>query len=448
MLQKDVGLRVVQRCDQSLASRFNGRSRVNRNHHPIFIAGAGCAGLSLAVHLLRADVKTRIILADSRQGYVRDRTWCGFATRRHPFAECVDHQWHHWRVRTEQHEAVSGSHQYPYEQIPADRFYRAALSEIEASHNAELRLGTRVERIEPAEDRVRIHLSDGTRLSASGVFDSRPLPSTSFAGTANDITLYQQFVGLHVVVPFDVFEPGVVEMMDFRLPQEAAIQFVYVLPYSRREAMVEATAFAPRPIEFNRLERTLLDYLQRHWSVVNPDVLHREQGVIPMTTIRMPVRPHARVIRIGLAGAAAKPSTGYAFGAIQGASAELTAPLARGVSFDALATPRHRRRISTFLDDVFLSYLHRHPSKAPNLFRTIFDRCPGDVISRFLTDTGDRRDDLRMIGSMPKLPFMIEAFRSVRTWCQLTEQEPCPPFRRQLPLASTRLLRQGCFMPD
>lgn len=402
----------------------------------------------MAVHLLRAGVKTRIILADPRQNYVRDRTWCGFATRHHPFSECVDHRWHQWRVRTELHEAISGSHQYPYEQIPADRFYRAALTEIQASHNVELHLGTSVDRVEPAEHRVRVHLSDGTRLSASGVFDSRPLPRASFIGTANDITLHQQFVGLHIVAPVDTFEPGVVEMMDFRLPQEEGIQFVYVLPYSLREAMVEATVFAPSPVEFSRLELKLLDYLRRHWSIVNPQMLHREQGIIPMTTARLPVRPHRRVIRIGLAGAAAKPSTGYAFGAIQGASAELAAQWARGVSFDALATPVHRRRISTFLDDVFLSYLHRHPLKAPDLFRTIFDRCPGDVISRFLTDTGGRRDDLRMIGSMPKLPFMIEACRSVRTWCHLTETEPCQPLRQQPEVASTPLLGQGNFMPD
>ena len=68
------------------------------------IAGAGCAGLSLAVQLAsqarrRRRPCPRIVVVEPRTAYRRDRTWCYWRFVDHPFQAAVTRRWHRWRVR-------------------------------------------------------------------------------------------------------------------------------------------------------------------------------------------------------------------------------------------------------------------------------------------------------------------------------------------------------------
>jgi lycopene beta-cyclase len=392
---------------------------------PILIAGAGCAGLSLAVELREKGYRGEVVLVDPRTEFGRDRTWCHFLTRPHAFESCIRHRWHHWCVKTSGRESVASSDRYPYVQVSSDDFYAKALSVVNATPSQRLCLGKGVRSIEPSDDSVRVVLSDRSVLRVAAVFDSRPSEAATGAAGPN-ITLYQQFVGLHVCCDKDVFAPDTADMMDFRIPQGDGIRFVYVLPYSGREALVEATSFAKDRVSQETLGTVVHQYLKAVHSTGQMKVVHGEHGCIPMTTSRPVARPHPRVIRTGLAGGAAKPSTGYAFGAIQRASATLAAELSSGVSPSRVSTPRHRRRRGTFLDDVFLSYLSNHPARAAGIFCDIFRNCPGDRIARFLTDTGSLADELSVIAAMPKIPFIVEAIRSVPIWSQPVEASGCP----------------------
>jgi lycopene beta-cyclase len=381
---------------------------------PILIAGAGCAGLSLAVELGQRDYPGEIIIVDPRTEYGRDRTWCHYLTRGHSFESCISHRWHRWRVRTDRGEAVASSNLYPYVQISSGRFYSKALKSIRSTPTQTLKLGVSVQSIEPGSDSVRVTLSDGSTRQVACVFDSRP--NVTEAAATPDVTLFQQFAGLRVATAHDAFTPDTTEMMDFRLPQCGSIRFIYLLPYSTREALVEATIFTEKPVDPCILKMAVLDYLKERCAVGHIELIHSEYGCIPMSTARMEARTHPRVIRIGLAGGAVKPSTGYAFGAIQQASARLADELSAGVSPSNVSTPHYRPRRSTFLDDVFLCYLSKHSEKAAEIFRGIFQSCSGDRIARFLTDSSTVADDLHIIAAMPKLPFMLEAFRSFQVW--------------------------------
>ena len=108
-----------------------------------------------------------------------------------------------------------------------------------------------------------------------------------------------------------------------------------------------------------------------------------------------------------------KPSTGYAFLAIQ----RFTRAFAeRLVAADLPAPPAARSRVSHGLDAIFLSYLRRHPERAPAIFAGLFERVPPDALVRFLTDTGGTRERLAVMSAMPKLPFLREAWHARRDW--------------------------------
>jgi lycopene beta-cyclase len=58
------------------------------------------------------------------------------------------------------------------------------------------------------------------------------------------------------------------------------------------------------------------------------------------------------------------------------------------------------------MDQLFLRVLRRHPELGPNLFATLFRRCPSAPLVRFLTGTGSVLDGGRVALSMPKAPFL------------------------------------------
>ena len=380
--------------------------------HDIVIAGAGCAGLSLAVHLIERGIgERRATLIDPRTGFGRDRTWSAFRVMRHPFERAVTHRWPEWTVRAAGHAITRGSARHPYEHIPSDAFYRIALERIEGSENVALELGTRVEHVEDRGDHVAVRTDRG-ELRARIVLDSRPPRFDEAPPARNEVRLLQGFVGWRVRSEAPVFDPGVCTLMDFAAPRDDAVRFVYVLPFSEHDALVEDTCFAAQPFTEDEHERGIVRWLEER-GIEDYEVIERERGVLPMTTERFDPAPSPRVLRIGLAGGLARPSTGYAFLAIQRQSRELAERLAQ-VEAPAPAPARAARTL--FLDRVFLSYLARAPAEGPDLFVRMFEHVPPDVLARFLSEASSPADDLRLMRALPALPFAAEALRSRRLW--------------------------------
>jgi len=315
--------------------------------------------------------------------------------------------------------------------VPSNAFYDSAIAAIDACPHAELVLGTRVTDIEDKGESVRVlteHQTGGRdTFDASVVFDSR-LNAAMFDPAKQGqtgVTLWQQFVGVEVEFDRPLGDAGVATLMDFDAAQSTlaglpAAGFCYVLPTSPTSALVEATVFAADRLPANVIGQLLAEQL-REFSKGRGTVReqYREQGTLPMSTVALDTAPSPRVRRIGLAGGFAKPSTGYAFAATQRFCDDLAKQMRRGV--EAPAVPIRSWR-TTFLDRVFLCrldrVLRRDPSVIGPLFVRMFAGTNASAMVRFLSDTGSVLDDLRVIASMPKLPFMLEAMRSVAVWTQ------------------------------
>jgi lycopene beta-cyclase len=386
----------------------------------LVIAGAGCAGLSLAAHVAVRAPHRRVVVIDPRTTFGRDRTWCYWDVHEHLFAEAATHRWAQWRVAGRGADVVCTSARYAYHHVPADAFYRAALARLARAPNVELALGERVTRVVDTGAAVVVETCR-RRLRATALFDSRPPAAVANAHAAEPgaVRLVQHFAGAFVRADRPVFEPGTATLMDFAadagpaVDGAAEIAFTYVLPFDAREALVESTviaAGAPAPGEH---ERRISGFLARRWPGVAFTTVATEGGAIPMATPAVPRRPSPRVYRIGIAGGLAKPSTGYAFLAIQRDASELARRLARD---ELPLPPAPRGRRATFLDRVFLSYLRRRPREAAELFAHLFARTDPDALVRFLSDTGSLADQVRVASALPFLPFAAEAVRSHRTW--------------------------------
>ncbi len=394
------------------------------------IIGGGCAGLSLAVHVVEAARRAgracpRVLVVEPRTSYRCDRTWCGWRMIDHPFAGAVSHRWSRWAVADGERRVVRASAAHPYEHIPADAFYALAQERLAAAPAVTLQLGVTVTAIaeRPAGSAgVEVTTSAGP-LTAAQVFDSRPGLDHAGGSEVEEVELVQHFVGWEVEAERDCFDPEVVEMMDFSGSQARGLHFMYVLPFTRRRALVEATYISASPLAPAQYEADIRGYLARKHGLEAFTVLFSEAGQIPMSTRPLRSKASPRVINIGLRGGLAKASTGYAFQAIQSFSAELAARLVArsNTHTDAhtdapLKPPAPRPAAAVAMDRVFLSYIDHHPGRAPALFVDLFEKLPPALLCRFLTDQGSPLDSLRVMASTPLGQMTAEVLRSRARW--------------------------------
>ncbi|MDQ3037995.1 MAG: lycopene cyclase family protein, partial [Myxococcota bacterium] len=258
---------------------------------------------------------------------------------------------------------------------------------------------------------VRVETSDGS-LRARVVWDARGGAPDERA-QRDDVRWLQHFVGWVVRTERPIFEPSVATLMDFEVTQQRGPHFVYVLPYARDEALVEDTYFSDAPLAEEEYERTIRAWLEAR-GAAHFEIVRRERGRIPMSTAELAPRTSPRIVPIGLRGGAAKPSTGYAFAFIQRQCDRLAQ-----VAADAGATPPDvavHAPIARFFDRVFLSYLRRNPTRAPEVFGALFERTEPEALVRFLSEEGGARDHLAVMNGVPRLPVAIEALRSRALW--------------------------------
>jgi lycopene beta-cyclase len=227
-------------------------------------------------------------------------------------------------------------------------------------------------------------------------------------GTPDDARL--AFTGWAVRCAEPVFDPDIPVLFDFRTPQDGGSRFVYVLPDDPYRALVELTAFVPRhgrTPTVNARAEALDGYLHDVLRSGRYEILRTESAVLPLRT-RPPAWAGRRILRIGAAAGLVKASTGYAYQRIQRDSAAVAGSLARcGHPFD-LPHLRHRHRL---LDAVLLDVLDREPARLEEAFARLFRANPAERVLRFLDEDTRPPDELRLIASLPPLPYLRALIR-------------------------------------
>jgi len=358
----------------------------------VAILGGGCAGLSLAVRLAESKLSVRVI--EPRAEYVHDRAWSFWRTRTDPFEDCVRREWSAWTVAGMHKQTLRNSSHMRYQTLEAGAFYTRARERIEQGKRISLSLGVAATGVLRSGKTWRID-TDAGAFTAKTVIDTRP---------PRRIPAYGQFfLGREIRTERPVFDPDVVQLMHFRPARSAGVDFVYILPFSADRALVEVTSFAP----YNPGPDVFAPWLDAEIDALDPgrtETLRTEAGALPMEAGFADPGPEG-VIRMGLGGGAARPSTGYAFTRTQIQADQVAAALMNGdvpkISLDGLMTH--------FMDRVFLQVLMTSPAHGPALFETLFRNAPRDRLERFLSGSTRTSDRLSVMASLPPLPFLRAA---------------------------------------
>ena len=377
------------------------------NRFRYIILGAGAAGLSLCQALLERGVRDPILILDRKAAFADDRTWCFWNVHPTPFTHLAAHCWHEWDVFDGAGErAVQTSPTVGYACLRSRDFYAHVLETTRRCGNVTLMLGCPIQDCR-SEDGQAVVEAAGVTYQADYVFDSR-LPAPS-----DGDMLTQRFFGQFVRTQAPCFDTTRCTLMDFRVSQAKGLHFLYTLPFSPTEALVEDTYIqdggaARLTPEEHRAE--IGAYLMHRCGLTDFAVTREETGAIPMTTRPFPKRD-GRVFFIGTAGGCTKPSSGYTFLRIQEQCrqiADAAVGEALGGFREALAPARYR-----FFDAVFLQVLRDDPAAFPSYFKRLFERVPPEALTAFLSETGTWHSDSQIIRSLPLGPFLWAAMKSL-----------------------------------
>ncbi|MGA9268978.1 MAG: lycopene cyclase family protein [Lutimonas sp.] len=374
------------------------------------IAGSGCAGLSL-LHGMLSDPDLRnknILVIDKDKKQENDRTWCFWEKEKGPFESIVHHEWKTLEFLTPEFTRKFDLEPYSYKMIRGIDFYEQVIDFASPFDNVDFRFES-IESMDADDDNALVKTSAGI-YSAPYVFNSTAL----FHPEMNpENSLLQHFEGWVIRTDKPIFDEKVGTLMDFRLDQKHGTTFMYVLPTSSTEALIEYTLFTEKLLEKEDYRSALKDYIRGYLDLENYEILHTEFGIIPMSLARFESSPNGsdRIINIGTAGGFTKASSGYTFQFIQKHTESIIQALISGNS--PMLEPSLREQVYQWYDRTLLDVLLTNKMEGREVFAKIFKKRPPKSILAFLGNESSVWDDLQIMSSLPILPFLTSGIKQL-----------------------------------
>jgi lycopene beta-cyclase len=172
--------------------------------------------------------------------------------------------------------------------------------------------------------------------------------------------------------------------------------------------LVEYTLFSANLLKGHEYDRAIADYLEKVRGIRNYRIDNTETGIIPMTDRPFLRQPHPHVMNIGTKGGLVKSSSGYAFLRIQKDAQAIVNSLTNyGNPFQVPESPARYR----LYDTLMLQVMHRNGNRMADIFSRLFKENSTTEIFRFLDEKASLSDNIRLISTLPKAPFLKALFK-------------------------------------
>jgi lycopene beta-cyclase len=366
----------------------------------LIIAGGGLAGslAALALAERRPDVDFLVLEETNRFG--GNHVWSFFdgdvEDRDHWLIEpLVCRRWGDHEVRFPHRFRTLGFGYNSVRSADLDSRMRSTLAP------ERYRLGSRIAEIAPDH----VTLTNGERHGATAVIDARgagPPPRLDLA--------WQKFVGLTCRFESDhgLARPII---MDACVEQDDGYRFVYSLPFSPTQLLVEDTYYSTSPVLDVPLVRCRVGSHLRRRGLEPAEILAQEAGVLPillggrLEDLWSASGPP--VARLGLRGGFFHPTTGYSLPDAVRNAVLLTEQ--RELTSGALHAVFHGRAAALWRQRRFYQRLNRMLFRAAEPRRRYrilehFYRLPEPLIARFYSGRLTALDKLRILSGRPPVP--------------------------------------------
>ena len=369
------------------------------------IIGAGGAGLNLllAMHTQGFLKENKVLVIEPSKNVSNNRTWCFWAkpedTIVKAFNGILHHQWDFAKIEGHSKKFYP----YRYYHLKGIDFYQFVYHCLGNNANVVWHPSA-AEKVETKQQEALVTTSTQDTFAAPWVFDSRLNEQALSHTEQKNAIVWQSFFGYRIKTQTSKFDTQALSMMDFDVEQQNQCQFVYLLPFSNQEALVELTRFGAECLDSNKDEPLLREWILQRFGEF--EIVENEVGRIPMSIQFNPDEAYHpttnRLIPIGTAAGAVKSTTGYAFLNMFYHAFDIVKALQNK---KPIPHPYHNIKFS-FYDQLLLIILKEKPHWGKEIFRTLFKKVALNKILKFLNEDTNVAEDLGILTSLPKRYFL------------------------------------------
>jgi lycopene beta-cyclase len=370
-------------------------------HFDYIFTGTGLATLMTVYKMILSGKFSNksILLLDENIKKNNDRTWCFWQKEGSLWNSVVSKKWDSALFANENFKRNMALKPYQYNQIKGLDFYNYVFDAISKNSNITF-LTEKVTDINELESHVFVG-TEANRFTCDYLFNSIYTKALVQNQTQYPV-LQQHFIGWFVKTETEIFNPEEATFMDFSVEQKGNTRFMYVLPVSKTEALIEYTLFSENLLQTEEYENAIQNYLHK-LGAEQFEILEKERGSIPMTCYPFWKKNTKRVLNIGTAGGWTKASTGYTFRNSDKKSSQLVDFLQKE---NFIMSSFHKKNRFWFYDLLLLDILHRNNELGSSIFSSLFKKGDPALIFKFLDEETNIKEDLRVILKCPKIPFI------------------------------------------
>lgn len=361
----------------------------------IFTGSGLSALMTVYKMILSQKFQTKsILLLDENAKQTNDRTWCFWEQKETLWENSISKKWNSVLFANADFKRNLELHPYQYNKIQGLDFYNQLLELIVNQKNIDF-AQEKVLAIEESESIVLVK-TESQSYSCSQVFNSIYNPSL-VTNQSKYPLLQQHFVGWFIKTEKPIFNPEQATFMDFSVAQKGNTRFMYVLPTSETEALLEYTLFSKDLLSKEEYETKIENYIQK-LGIQNYKIVEKEFGNIPMTCYPFWKHNTQNVINIGTAGGWTKASTGFTFKNSDQKSTELVSFLETQTDFRKF----HKKTKFWWYDLLLLDILDQKNETGAAIFSALFQKGNAPLILKFLDEKTSFWEDLQVIWKCPK----------------------------------------------
>lgn len=373
-----------------------------QHYHYIF-TGSGLSALMTVYEMIlsgKFDDKT-ILLLDENPKKSNDRTWC-FWDNSALFDEIVSKKWDVALFADENFQRNLDLNPYQYKMVRGLDFYNLVFDLISKKENIHF-ANQKVIDFEELGNHCIVK-TETENYTCNKIFNSIYNPNLVKIQSKYPL-LQQHFIGWFIKSKEEVFDKNMATFMDFSVEQRGNTRFMYVLPTSPTEALLEYTLFSKDLLSKKEYENEIQIYI-KNLGITEYEIVEKEQGNIPMTSYKFWKHNTKNIINIGSVGGWTKASTGYTFKNTTKKSKALIQFLSKESDFRKF----HKTDKFWLYDLLFLDVLYRRNDLGSKVFSSLFQKGNPTLIFKFLDEETTFWQDLQVIWKCPKGLFIRALF--------------------------------------
>lgn len=371
------------------------------------IIGTGAAGLHLALAMKQDPYfdDKKILLIDKSKKDVNDKTWCFWEKGNGKWDAITAKTWRNCQFINSFDKLDILLGEYNYKMVQAIDFYNHAKREINQTDIFEI-ITDEVESIK-CQENVAIETTENVYL-AKHIFDSR-ISQDFYSYKDNYTRLLQHFKGWIIETDEDQFDDSSFTMMDFSVKWPSTTSFMYVLPTSKKSALLEYTFFSKTLANEEDYDKMLKNYVEEILGVKKYTIKDIEKGVIPMSNYPFHKHNTDQITKIGTAGGWVKPSSGYSFKNAERSSLKVIDNIKKGIKPSSNIINKR----FLFYDSIFLKVLNDQNYLGESIFSDMYKKNDINSILSFLDEQTSIVEEIRIINKFQKAPFVKALLKNI-----------------------------------